>query len=70
MDSKTDERIPFLEGWYFRPQKDVQGFHELCRPNGSVTSIVPSHIAQRLAAFFAAQAPASRTIDTPTRHRP
>ena len=55
MDSRTDERIPFLEGWYFNPQRDVQGFHELCRPNGSVASIVPSSMAQRLAASFAAK---------------
>jgi hypothetical protein len=45
--------IPFLEGWDFRPQKDVHGFYELCRPCGTVVSIVPIDMARRLAAALA-----------------
>ena len=57
MGDNPSERIPFLEGWYFRPQKDVLGFYELCRPDGTVASIVAADVAQRLAASFATRVP-------------
>jgi len=49
MDKKRD-LIQFLSNWYFRPQRDVQGFHELCRPDGTVVSMMPTATAERLAA--------------------
>jgi hypothetical protein len=59
------DHIRFLDGWYFRPQKHVRDFSELCRPDGTVVCILPSDAASRLAAALVDRSGAKKPLRVP-----